>query len=150
MFSLKYESVVRDNRGEKGGQIVVETSKALVAGPADRWEHDAEMMGRIAKVNTSRATRFVLVQNIPCRLHVRDQTELDINVRDRIQIGISADQDVYSMEISRTVASMLEQLDIDRSGTDSKALGNICNAIDIGKCFNPGTCRLGWRENISE
>jgi hypothetical protein len=46
---------------------------------------------------------------------------------DRIQIGYSADQDVYSMEFSQTVARMLEQLDIDRSGTDSKTLGNICN-----------------------
>ena len=72
MFSLKYQSVVRDNRGEKGGQIVMETSKALVAGPADRWEHGAEMVRRIAKMNTGRATRFVLVQDIPCRLHVRD------------------------------------------------------------------------------
>jgi hypothetical protein len=83
MFSQqsRYQSVVRDNRGEKGkgGPIVAGTSKALVAGPAGRWEHGAEMVGRIAKMNTGRPTRFVLVQNITCRLHVRDQTELDIN-----------------------------------------------------------------------
>ena len=47
---------------------------------------------------------------------------------DRIQLGYSADQDVYSMEISRTMARMFERPDIDGSGTDSKTL-----AFDIGK-----------------
>ena len=80
MFSLQYQSVVRDSRSEKGGPIVVETSKALVAGSANRWKHCAEMVARITKVNTDRPTGFMLIQDIPCRPHVRDQTELDINV----------------------------------------------------------------------
>ena len=80
MFLLQCQSVVRDNRSEKGGPIVVETSKALVAGSVNRWEHCAEMVERITKVNTDRPTKFVLVQNIPYRPHVRDRTELNINV----------------------------------------------------------------------